>query len=298
MLVDDHSSDRTAAVAAQAGASVVQAAPLPPGWSGKLWAISEGLRHAGSIAPDYWLFTDADIVHAPDNIAELVARAEADQLDLVSLMVKLRCRSFAETLLIPAFVFFFFMLYPPAWVNRRDRRTAAAAGGCILIRPSALDRIGGIAAIRDAIIDDCALARAVKRTGGGIWLGVTDDTVSIREYSTFAQIRAMISRTAFAQLRHSALLLAGTILGMAVIYLAPPLLLFARNPLAAIFGLAAWILMSIAYSPALRFYGRSLGWSPLLPLVALFYLSATIESAVSYWTGRGGVWKGRVQDSR
>jgi hopene-associated glycosyltransferase HpnB len=213
-------------------------------------------------------------------------------------MVKLRCRSFAETLLIPAFVFFFFMLYPPAWVNRRDRRTAAAAGGCILIRPSALDRIGGIAAIRDAIIDDCALARAVKRTGGGIWLGVTDDTVSIREYSTFAQIRAMISRTAFAQLRHSALLLAGTILGMAVIYLAPPLLLFARNPLAAIFGLAAWILMSIAYSPALRFYGRSLGWSPLLPLVALFYLSATIESAVSYWTGRGGVWKGRVQDSR
>jgi len=298
ILVDDHSSDRTAAVAAQAGASVVQAAPLPPGWSGKLWAISEGLRHAGSIAPDYWLFTDADIVHAPDNIAELVARAEADQLDLVSMMVKLRCRSFAETLLIPAFVFFFFMLYRPAWVNRRDRRTAAAAGGCILIRPSALDRIGGIAAIRDAIIDDCALARAVKRTGGGIWLGVTDDTVSIREYSTFAQIRAMISRTAFAQLRHSALLLAGTILGMAVIYLAPPLLLFARNPLAAIFGLAAWILMSIAYSPALRFYGRSLGWSPLLPLVALFYLSATIESAVSYWTGRGGVWKGRVQDSR
>ncbi len=145
IVVDDHSSDRTAAVAAEAGASVIQAGPLPPGWSGKLWAISEGLETRGSLAPDYLLFTDADIVHAPDNIAELVARAEAGQLDLVSLMVKLRCRSFAETLLIPAFVFFFFMLYPPAWVARRDRRTAAAAGGCILIRPSALDRIGGIA---------------------------------------------------------------------------------------------------------------------------------------------------------
>jgi hopene-associated glycosyltransferase HpnB len=298
ILVDDHSSDRTAALAAEAGAEVIQAGPLPPGWSGKLWAISEGLKHASALAPDYLLFTDADIVHAPGNIAELVARAEADQLDLVSLMVKLRCRSFAEISLIPAFVFFFFMLYPPAWVNRRDRRTAAAAGGCILIRPNALHRIGGIAAIRGEIIDDCALARAVKRTGGGEWLGVTHDTVSIRDYSTFAEIRSMISRTAFAQLHHSTLLLAGTILGMAVIYLAPPLLLFARNPLAKMFGLAAWILMSIAYSPTLRFYGRSILWAPLLPLVALFYVWATIDSAIAYWTGRGGSWKGRIQDER
>lgn len=298
ILVDDHSSDRTAAVAAQAGASVIQAGPLPPGWSGKLWAISEGLKHAQPLMPDYLLFTDADIVHAPGNVAELVARAEAGQYDLVSLMVKLRCRSFAEVLLIPAFVFFFFMLYPPAWVARRDRKTAAAAGGCILIRPSALDRIGGIAAIRGEIIDDCALARAVKRTGGRIWLGVTDDTRSIRDYNTFAEIRAMISRTAFAQLHHSALLLAATIFGMAVIYVAPPLLLFTRNPLAAIFGLAAWILMTIAYAPALRFYGRSIAWAPLLPLIAVFYISATIDSALAYWTGRGGVWKDRVQDAR
>ena len=298
ILVDDHSSDRTAAAAAEAGAEVIQAGPLPPGWSGKLWAISEGLKHASSLAPDYLLFTDADIVHSPSNISELVARAEAGQLDLVSLMVKLRCRSFAETLLIPAFVFFFFMLYPPAWVSRRDRRTAAAAGGCILIRPSALHRIGGIAAIRGEIIDDCALARAVKRTGGAIWLGVTHDTVSIRDYSTFAEIRAMISRTAFAQLHHSILLLAGTILGMAVIYIAPPLLLLTRNPLAAFCGLAAWILMSMAYSPALRFYGRSAAWAPFLPLVALFYVSATFDSARAYWTGRGGMWKDRVQDAR
>jgi len=322
IVVDDHSSDRTAAVAVEAGATLIPAGPLPAGWSGKLWAISEGLRHARSLAPDYLLFTDADIVHSPNNIAELVARAEAGNLDLVSLMVKLRCRSLAETLLIPAFVFFFFMLYPPAWVARRDRRTAAAAGGCILIRPAALQRIGGIAAIRGEIIDDCALARAVKRSGGGIWLGVTHDTSSIRDYRTFADIRAMISRTAFAQLHHSALLLAVTILGMAVIYLAPPLLLFTRNPLAAIFGLAAWFLMTITYVPALRFYGRSLAlaptrpgvesqctpqhrvWNyrvlmaPLLPLVALFYMSATIDSASSYWTGRGGIWKGRVQDAK
>jgi hopene-associated glycosyltransferase HpnB len=298
ILVDDHSSDRTAAIAEEAGASVIHAGPLPPGWSGKLWALSEGLKHARAHSPDYLLFTDADIVHAPGNVAGLVARAEAGGLDLVSLMVKLRCRSFAETLLIPAFVFFFFMLYPPAWVARRDRRTAAAAGGCILIRPSALDRIGGIAAIRGEIIDDCALARAVKRTGGGIWLGVTEDTESVRDYQTFAEIRSMISRTAFAQLHHSALLLLGTILGMAVVYLAPPLLIFTHNPLEAFFGLAAWILMTIAYVPALRFYGRSVAWAPLLPLIAVFYISATFDSALAYWTGRGGMWKDRIQDVR
>jgi hopene-associated glycosyltransferase HpnB len=298
ILVDDHSSDRTAVVAAEAGAEVISAGPLPPGWSGKLWAISEGLKHARSLEPDYLLFTDADIVHGPNDIAELVARAETENLDLVSLMVKLQCRSLAETLLIPAFVFFFFMLYPPAWVNRRDRRTAAAAGGCILIRPGALDRIGGIESIRDAIIDDCALARAVKRTGGGIWLGVTNDTRSIRDYTTFGEIRAMISRTAFAQLQHSALLLAATVLGMAIIYLAPTLLLFARSPLSSALALAAWILMMIAYSPTLRFYGRSVAFAPLLPLIALFYISATIDSAIAYWAGRGGLWKDRIQDER
>lgn len=298
ILVDDHSSDRTAVLAAEAGAEVIPAGPLPEGWSGKLWAISEGLKHTASRAPDYFLFTDADIVHNAGDIAEMVARAETNQLDLVSLMVKLRCRSLAETLLVPAFVFFFFMLYPPAWVARRDRRTAAAAGGCILIRPSALERIGGIASIRGEIIDDCALARAVKRTGGGIWLGVSNETRSIREYSTFADIRATISRTAFAQLHHSALLFGATLLGMAVIYLAPPLLLFTRHPLAAIFGLASWFFMMIAYSPILRFYGRSVAWAPLLPLVALFYMSATIDSALSYWTGRGGLWKDRVQDAK
>jgi hopene-associated glycosyltransferase HpnB len=297
IVVDDHSSDRTAEIARQHGAQVIEAGPLPAGWSGKLWAISEGLKHAATLAPDYLLFTDADIVHSPGNIAELVSRAETANLDLVSLMVKLRCRSFAETLLIPAFVFFFFMLYPPEWVNRRGSKTAAAAGGCVLIRPAALDRIGGIQSIRSEIIDDCALARAVKRSGGSIWLGPTGATHSIRAYGAFAEIRAMISRTAFAQLRHSAVLLALTILGMAIVYLAPPLLLLTRKPLAAILALATWFLMMRAYAPSLRFYGRSVLWAPLLPLVALFYMSATLESAAAYWSGRGGVWKERVQDT-
>src|SRR5581483_1996190 len=226
---------------------------------------------------------------------ELVARAEAEKLDMASLMVKLRCQSFAETLLIPTFVFFFFMLYPPPWIANPKRRIAAAAGGCILIRPAALDRIGGIAAIRSEIIDDCALARAVKRSGGRIWLGVSQTTRSIRDYNTSSEIRGMISRTAFAQLRHSTLLLLLTIVGMLVIYVAPPVLLFTRRPL-AVCGLAAWILMTISYTPALRFYGRSILWAPLLPFIALFYVSATLDSAVAHWSGRGGLWKGRVQD--
>ena len=182
---------------------------MPPGWSGKLWAISEGLKHAASLAPDYLLFTDADIVHAPEQRRANWSPAPKQKSSILfRLMVKLRCRSLAETLLIPAFVFFFFMLYPPAWVARRNRSTAAAAGGCILIRPSALDRIGGIESIRGEIIDDCALARAVKRTGGRIWLGVTRRRrAAFATTAAFAEIRAMISRTAFAQLHHSTLLL-------------------------------------------------------------------------------------------
>lgn len=296
IVVDDHSSDRTAEIARQRDATVVDAGPLPSGWSGKLWAISEGLRYASALAPEYLLFTDADIVHGPKNIADLIARAETEQLDLVSLMVKLECHSAAEKLLVPAFVFFFFMLYPPAWVARRDRRTAAAAGGCILIRPAALDRIGGIASIRGEIIDDCALARAVKRSGGRIWLGLTDETRSIRDYHSFGEIGAMISRTAFAQLHHSAPLLLLTILGMAVIYLAPPLLLLSGNLFATFAGLGAWLLMTISYASALRFYHRSLLLAPLLPAIALFYMWATVDSAIAYWSGRGGLWKDRIQD--
>jgi hopene-associated glycosyltransferase HpnB len=297
-LVDDHSTDATVAAAgAHDRLTILRAGALPQGWTGKLWAISEGLERAAEFQPDYILLTDADVVHAPDSVSGLVGRAEAGNLDLVSMMVKLECRSFAERAVIPAFVFFFFKLYPPAWIGSKRRRTAGAAGGSILIRPSALQRIGGIEAIRGELIDDGALARAVK-TGANMWLGVTGETRSIREYSTFAELRRMISRTAFTQLGHSTVLLAGTIVAMAVVYLAPPLLLLTRDPAAAICGLAAWALMTISYIPVLRFYGRSFIWAPFLPLVALFYMAATVESAILYWSGRGGQWKDRVQGAR
>ncbi|HTS48454.1 MAG TPA: glycosyltransferase [Bryobacteraceae bacterium] len=296
-LVDDHSTDATIqASGTHERLSIVHAGPIPAGWTGKLWAISEGLKKAERFQPDYILLTDADIVHAPDSLTRLIARAEAEHLDLTSWMVKLRCGTLAERALIPAFVFFFFMLYPPAWIASLRHKTAGAAGGCILIRSSALARIGGISAIRSELIDDCALARAVK-PGGLIWLGMTEHAHSIRPYDTFAEIGRMISRSAFTELRHSAWLLAATIIGMAVIYLAPPLLLLTRDPLAMLLGLAAWMLMSISYLPMLRFYRRSSGWAPLLPLIALFYMGATVDSALRYWTGRGGEWKGRIQGS-
>jgi hopene-associated glycosyltransferase HpnB len=292
VLVDDDSADGTADIARRADPSgrltVLRAAPLPAGWTGKLWAVSQGVEQAG--APDYLLLTDADIVHPPDNLSGLVSRAESGY-DLVSYMAKLKCESPAERALIPAFVFFFFQLYPPAWIRDPRRKTAGAAGGCILIRREMLERIGGIEAIRGELIDDCALARAVKRAGGRVWLGLSEGTRSIRDYATFGEIGRMISRTAFTQLRYSALLLVGTVLGLAFVYLLPVAMTIAGQPLGAV----AWLLMSICYRPALRFYGRSPLWAPLLPPIAAFYMACTVHSAVQYWFGAGGLWKGRVQ---
>jgi hopene-associated glycosyltransferase HpnB len=299
-LVDDHSVDGTAEIARNSAGpdllTVIAAPPLSSGWTGKLWALAEGLRQAESFHPDYVLFSDADIVHAPEGLAQLVVRAEAGGYDLVSWMVKLRSEAFAEKALIPAFVFFFFMLYPPAWTENMRRRTAGAAGGCILLRSAALARMGGIAAIHGELIDDCALAKAVKSTGGKIWLGITSETRSIRGYGTFGEIGRMISRTAFWQLRHSAILLLGTIAGMFLTYMLPPLLLFTGRPIVMALGALAWVLMMTAYLPSLRLYDLSPLWAPALPLVALFYTGATIHSAIRYWTGRGGEWKGRAQD--
>ena len=299
-LVDDHSDDGTAAIARKsAGAdrlTVMAAPPLAAGWTGKLWALAEGLRQAESFHPDYVLFSDADIAHAPEGLGQLVAHAEAGGYDLVSWMVKLRTETFAEKALIPAFVFFFFMLYPPAWTGNTRHQTAGAAGGCILLRWKALARIGGIVAIRSELIDDCALAKAVKSTGGRIWLGITSETRSIRGYGTFGEIGRMISRTAFWQLRHSTILLLGTIAGMFLTYTLPPLLLCTGRPLVMAMGALAWMLMMAVYLPSLRMYGLSPLWAPALPLVALFYTGATIHSAIRYWTGRGGEWKGRAQD--
>ena len=255
--------------------------------------MQQGIEKALALKPQFLLLTDGDIQHSPGNVATLVALAERDGYDLVSFMVKLHCRSMAEKLLIPAFVFFFFMLYPPAWIRDPRRKTAGAAGGCILIRPEALARGGGIAAIRSEIIDDCALAAAVKRSGGKVWLGVTPDTCSLRAYGSFAEIERMIARTAFNQLRHSAWLLAGAVAGLALIYLLPLAMLFTKS---WALGVVAYLLMSVAYLPIVRFYGLNMLWALTLPFAAGFFLWATLHSAAKYWSGRGGEWKGRTQD--
>jgi len=223
--------------------------------------------------------------------------ADAGGYDLASFMVKLYCRSLAERLLIPAFAFFFFLLYPPEWIRDPRRKTAGAAGGCILIRPSALERIGGIAAIRQEIIDDCALARAVKRAGGKVWLGATADTHSVRPYHSFAEVERMIARTAFNQLRHSVWMLLGTVVGMVLIYVLPLLLMISGSARLAMLGALAFALMCGAYLPMVRFYGLNPLWAMTLPASAVFYTFATFHSAVKYWRGRGGEWKGRAQDA-
>jgi hopene-associated glycosyltransferase HpnB len=260
-----------------------------------MWAVAEGVRAADS---EYLLLTDADIVHPPEHLAGLVARAQEGGYDLVSYMVRLPCRGLAEQALIPAFVFFFFLLYPPAWIRDSRRRTAGAAGGCILIRRAALERIGGVASIRNELIDDCALARAVKRSGGRVWLGLSGTAAGIRHYRTFGEIGRMISRTAYTQLGYSPLLLAGAVAGLAVTCLAPPLLTLA-GPRGAASGMGAmaWLLMSAAYCPSLWHFKRPWFWAPLLPAIALFYLCATLHSAFAHWRGRGGMWKGRAQSA-
>jgi hopene-associated glycosyltransferase HpnB len=306
-VVDDASADGTAQAARAAAIAVGQAqnltivdgSPLPPGWSGKLWAMQQGIEQAGKTAPDFFLFTDADVEHAPDNIATLVSIAEAGGYDMASFMVKLHCQSVAEKLLIPAFVYFFFKLYPPAWISNPRRSKAGAAGGCILIRPAALEKSGSIAAIRQEVIDDCSLAARVKHAGGRLWLGVSAATRSIRPYEGFSGIGRMISRSAFNQLRHSNFLLLVSIIGMAATYLLPPALVFAAHRMVpVVLGGAAWLLMVLSYWPVLRLYRLNPLWALALPVAAVFYMGATFHSAWKYWRGRGGEWKGRIQDPR
>ncbi len=313
-LVDDSSQDGTAQAAVRAaekaGASqsltVITGEPLPPGWSGKLWAVHQGLEKARERFPlhggsgDFYLLTDADVVNSRSNVATLVSIADAGGYDLASIMVRLHCESLAEKFLIPAFVFFFFQIYPPSWIAQRKKAVAGAAGGCILIRPKALERAGGIAAIRNEIIDDCALAKAVKTDGGTVWLGLadSDSATSVRPYGTFAEIETMISRTAFRQLNHSALVLIAALAGLVVTYLVPMLLLFSRSPFPIAMGAIAWLMMTCAYLPMIRYYRLNAAWALALPFIALFYSGATLHSAVKFWLGRGGEWKGRVQDRK
>lgn len=306
-LIDDASTDGTAQAARNAaiGAgqpqnlTVIQGSPLPSGWSGKLWAMEQGIQQAANIAPDFFLFTDADIEHAPDSVATLVSIAQSRPYDMASFMVKLHCQSVAEKLLIPAFVYFFFKLYPPTWISNPHRSQAGAAGGCILMRPAALAKAGGIAAIRQEVIDDCSLAARVKGNGGRLWLGASATTRSIRPYEGFAGIGRMISRSAFNQLRHSNILLLLSMAGMAVTYLLPPALVFFAHRIApAALGGTAWLLMVLSYLPVLRLYRLNPLWALALPLAALFYVGATFHSAWKYWTGQGGEWKGRIQDPK
>jgi hopene-associated glycosyltransferase HpnB len=318
VLVDDNSSDGTAAIAAalpitlpitlpvtlpetlpeppgRARPTIITGAALPPGWTGKLWAVAQGIDAvaASGATPKYLLLTDADITHRADTLRSLVARAEAGRLVLVSLMAHLRCESLAERATIPAFVFFFQMLYPFARVNRPDG-PGAAAGGCMLADRVALAQSGGIAALRGALIDDCTLGAQLK-TAGPIWLGLTARARSIRACTGFGDIAAMVARSAYAQLGYNPLLLAGTVAGMALLYLAPPALAIGGSGLAQAAGIAAWALMALLFQPVLRFYGRSPLWGLALPAIAAFYTGCTLLSAWQHGRGRGGMWKGRAQ---
>lgn len=304
LAVDDGSVDGTAARAREAAAghdcgarlSVIRAADPPPGWVGKMWAVASGVAAAQSKEPEYLLLTDADVVHSPRNLARLVAKAEAERLDLVSLMVRLNCRTFWERLLVPAFVYFFQKLYPFPRINDPASRTAGAAGGCMLVRARALAAAGGIEAIRGEVIDDCALGRLLKRRGP-IWLGLTESERSVRAYDGLGEIWNMVARSAFTQLRYSAWRLLATVVGLGMIYLVPPVLVLGwplhGSPAAALLGGGAWTLMALTYLPTLRLYRLSPLRSLALPVAGALYLGMTIDSAWRHRRGRGAIWKGR-----
>jgi hopene-associated glycosyltransferase HpnB len=307
VLVDDNSSDDTAKIAQETANELektsqlhlISGQPLPPGWKGKLWALEQGINYAKQvIEPDYILLTDADIYHHSSNVTELITKAETEKLDLVSLMVLLRCQSFWEKLLIPAFVFFFQKLYPFKLTNNPHSFVAAAAGGCILIKAKTLAKIGGVASFKNALIDDCTLAKKVKESQGKIWLGLTQKTISLRPYDSLKSIWDMVARTAFYQLNYSWLLLIGTILGLIFVYLTPLLAIIwgiiGQDLTIAIIGLITYCLITVAYFPTVKLYQISPLWSCLLSAIAFLYGLMTIDSALKHLQGQGGSWKGRV----
>lgn len=303
VLVDDDSTDGTAEIARKAAAAlgkgdrltVVTGNPLPPRWTGKLWAVKQGIAAAEEkFGPKYLLLTDADIVHAPDTASWLVAHAETHSIVLTSLTARWRCENLPERVHIPAFIYYFAMLYPFAWVNRPDHPMAGAAGGCMLARADALRAAGGIDVIREALIDDCALAGAMKKQGP-TWLGLTNRVESIRPYTTWGDIRRMVARSAYAQLNYSPLQLIGCVAGLILTYLAPPLMALFATGWAQIFGFAAWLLMAMSFQPILRFYRLSPLWGVALPAISFLFMLYTLDSAYQYFAGKGGTWKGRVQ---
>jgi hopene-associated glycosyltransferase HpnB len=302
VVVDDHSGDATASLVrtiadtqAAGRVRVVSAPPLAPGWTGKLSAVAHGLRVAGDV--DLLLFTDADIHHASDSLRTLVARLRERRLVLASRMARLRCESAAERALVPAFVFFFQMLYPFAWVNDARRATAAAAGGCMLVDRHALVGAGGIAAIHGALIDDCALARLMKAQGP-IELALSERAISTRSYGAYREIRRMVVRSAYTELRHSPWRLAFVVAAMVIVFVAPPIVAVFASGVARTLGIFAWAAMALAFVPMLVFYRRSLLFAPALPAIATAYLVMTLESALAHARGRGGEWKGRLHAPR
>jgi len=303
IVVDDDSTDATAALARQAGTAapgnrsvtVVKSHGPPAGWTGKLWALNRGIAaaEAAAVPPQFVWLTDADIAHDPDTLSWLVAQSRTGGTVLTSLMAKLRCESWAERVHVPAFIFFFQMLYPFRWVCQPTARTAAAAGGCMLVEAQALREIGGIESLRNDLIDDCALARRLKKRGP-IWLGLTERVRSLRPYAGLDEVRSMISRTAYAQLGYSPIELVGTVAGMSLLFLVPPLLALFAEGAARWMGLAAFLAMALAFQPVLRFYRRSPLWGLCLPVIGLLYTLYTLDSAYRHARRRGGQWKGRV----
>ncbi|WP_327731167.1 glycosyltransferase [Streptomyces sp. NBC_00487] len=304
-LVDDGSSDGTGDLARElsrrfGGLPLTVSSPgePPAGWTGKLWAVRHGITLARARGPEFLLLTDADIAHRSDSLRSLVAAARTGGFDLVSQMARLRAESVWEKLVVPAFVYFFAQLYPFRRIGVRGSRTAAAAGGCVLLSAEAAERARIPDAIRQAVIDDVALARAVKRSGGHIWLGLAERVDSVRPYPRLHDLWRMVSRSAYAQLLHNPLLLAGTVLGLALVYLVPPVAFLTGPALGdwptALLGGLAWLLMTATYVPMLRYYRLSLRLAPLLPFTAFLYLLMTVDSAVQHYRGRGAAWKGRT----
>ncbi|WP_199832410.1 glycosyltransferase [Streptomyces pactum] len=304
-LIDDGSTDGTGGLACelarrQEGLPLTVASPgePPDGWTGKLWAVRHGIDLARAHEPEYLLLTDADIAHAPDSLRRLVAAARTGGFDVVSQMARLRVESVWERLVVPAFVYFFAQLYPFRWIGSRDTRTAAAAGGCVLLRAETAERARIPEAIRHAVIDDVALARAVKGGGGRVWLGLADRVDSVRPYPRLHDLWRMVARSAYAQLRHNPLVLAATVVGLALVYLVPPVSVVVGaatgSAAAAVLGGGAWLVMAGTYVPMLRYYRQPLWLAPLLPFTAFLYLLMTVDSAVRHYRGRGAAWKGRT----
>ncbi|MEU9920117.1 glycosyltransferase [Streptomyces griseoluteus] len=304
-LVDDGSRDGTGDLARELSArhgglplTVDSPGEPPQGWTGKLWAVRHGMTLARARDPEFLLLTDADIAHAPDSLRSLVAAARTGDFDLVSQMARLRAESPWERLVVPAFVYFFAQLYPFRRIGRRGARTTAAAGGCVLLRTDMAERARIPDAVRHAVIDDVALARAVRANGGHLWLGLADRVDSVRPYPGLGELWRMVSRSAYAQLRHNPALLLGTVAGLALVYLVPPVAVLAGvvtgSVSASALGAVAWAVMAATYVPMLRYYRQPLWLAPLLPFTALLYLLMTLDSAVQHYRGRGAAWKGRT----